>query len=153
MNDMLSFVAWTWMIVLCSITLMSSSPQPSPTRAGTAMAVAAICCVQLGLAASVGLADQLGADGVAWLRLVCASVVLVVAAPWRRSLSRSALRTCVLLGIATAGMTMLFMAAAVRLPLGTASALEFVGPLGSPSAGDGERPGCGPWLRWRASCC
>jgi inner membrane transporter RhtA len=94
------------------------------------MAVAAMCCVQLGLAASVGLADQIGADGVAWLRLVCASVILVVVAPWRTSFRRSALRTCVLLGIATAGMTMLFMAAVVRLPLGTASALEFVGPLG-----------------------
>lgn len=87
-------------------------------------------CVQLGLAASVRLADLIGADGVAWLRLVCASVVLVVIAPWRRPFPRSALRTCVLLGMATAGMTMLFMAAAVRLPLGTASALEFVGPLG-----------------------
>ena len=33
------------------------------------------------------------------------------------------------LGIVTAAMTMLFMAAAARLPLGTASALEFLGPL------------------------
>jgi inner membrane transporter RhtA len=95
------------------------------------MALAAMCCVQLGLAASLGLVDQLGAAGVAWLRLVCASIVLVVAVrPWRTSFSRSALRTCVLLGFATAGMTMLFMAAVVRLPLGTASALEFAGPLG-----------------------
>ncbi len=30
----------------------------------------------------------------------------------------------------TAGVTMLFMAAVDRLPLGTASALEFLGPLG-----------------------
>jgi inner membrane transporter RhtA len=101
------------------------------TRAGASMALAAMCCVQLGLAASVGLADQIGAQGVAWLRLVWAGVVLVVAAaPWRASFSRSALRTCVLLGVATAGMSLLFMAAVVRLPLGTAAALEFVGPLG-----------------------
>ena len=30
----------------------------------------------------------------------------------------------------TAGVTLLFMAAVARLPLGTASALEFLGPLG-----------------------
>ncbi|QIP40894.1 EamA family transporter [Rhodococcus erythropolis] len=33
------------------------------------------------------------------------------------------------LGVVTAGMTLLFMAAVERLPLGTASALEFLGPL------------------------
>jgi inner membrane transporter RhtA len=95
------------------------------------MALAAMCCVQLGVAASVALADRIGAEGVAWLRLVCAGAVLVVAVrPWRISFSRSALLTCIALGVTTAGLTMLFMAAVVRLPLGTASALEFLGPLG-----------------------
>ncbi|MBG0737876.1 EamA family transporter [Paeniglutamicibacter antarcticus] len=89
-----------------------------------------MCCVQLGLAASIGLADQLGPEGVAWLRLVWAAVIIVaVSRPWRAPFSPAVLRTCVLLGIATAGMTMLFMAAVVRLPLGTTSALEFLGPL------------------------
>ncbi len=107
-----------------------SSNKFDGVRAGTAMAVAAMCCVQLGLAASVGLANQLGPEGVAWLRLVWAAVIIIaVARPWRTSFSRAMLRTCVLLGIATAGMTMLFMAAVVRLPLGTTSALEFLGPL------------------------
>jgi inner membrane transporter RhtA len=36
---------------------------------------------------------------------------------------------CVVLGAVTAGITMLFMAAVARIPLGTASALEFLGPL------------------------
>ena len=44
--------------------------------------------------------------------------------------TRSSMITCVALGCVTAGVTMLFMAAVERLPLGTASALEFVGPLG-----------------------
>jgi inner membrane transporter RhtA len=35
-----------------------------------------------------------------------------------------------LLGVATAGATILFMSAVGRLPLGTASAIEFLGPLG-----------------------
>ncbi|MBT2534187.1 EamA family transporter [Arthrobacter sp. ISL-48] len=94
------------------------------------MAGAAMCCVQLGLAASVGLSDRLGSEGVAWLRLAWAALILVAfTRPWRTKLSRSALLTCVVLGVVTAGMTLLFMAAAVRIPLGTASALEFLGPL------------------------
>ncbi|MDQ0757012.1 DMT family transporter [Arthrobacter sp. B3I4] len=97
---------------------------------GTAMAGAAICCVQLGLAASVGLSERLGPEGVSWLRLAWAAVILVVLGrPWRIRVSGSALLTCALLGTVTAGMTLLFMGAAVRIPLGTASALEFLGPL------------------------
>lgn len=66
-----------------------------------------------------------------WLRLAWASVILVVLLrPWRMRFSPSLLRTCALLGVVTAGMTILFMAAAERLPLGTAVALEFLGPLG-----------------------
>jgi inner membrane transporter RhtA len=95
------------------------------------MALAAICCVQLGAAVSVGLSHRVGAEGVAWLRLVwAAAIFLALSRPWSGPFSRSAVLTCVLLGVATAGMTMLYMMAIVRLPLGTASALEFLGPLG-----------------------
>jgi inner membrane transporter RhtA len=100
-------------------------------RTGTSMAVASIVLVQLGLAVSVGLIDRLGAGGAAWLRLAWAAVILLVLVrPRVRGLDRSALLSCVLLGVVTAGITMLFMAAIARLPLGTASALEFLGPLG-----------------------
>ncbi|WP_240974423.1 EamA family transporter [Crystallibacter degradans] len=110
---------------------MTTALRISGTTSGTAMAFAAMCCVQIGLAVSVGLVDRLGAGGVAWLRLAWAAVILVaIARPWRIRFSATALRTCVLLGVATAGMTILFMAAAERLPLGTAVALEFLGPLG-----------------------
>ncbi|MFE9694203.1 DMT family transporter [Micromonospora sp. NPDC005806] len=101
------------------------------TRAGTAMAVASMTCVQLGLAASVGLFDRVGPEGAAWLRLAWAGVLLaVVVRPRPSAFTRSALRACVALGVVTAGVTILFMAAVARLPLGTASALEFLGPLG-----------------------
>lgn len=94
------------------------------------MAGAAMCCVQLGLAASVGLSDRLGSDGVAWLRLIWAALILVAfTRPWRSRFSRRGLVTCILLGLVTAGMTLMYMAAAVRIPLGTATALEFLGPL------------------------
>jgi len=95
------------------------------------MALASMCCVQLGIAASIGLFDQIGAEGAAWLRLAWAGVVLgLVGRPWRATFSRSGLLTCVALGVVIAAMTLLFMAAVSRLPLGTASALEFLGPLG-----------------------
>jgi len=87
--------------------------------------------VQLGLAASVGLIDQVGAGGAAWLRLFWAGVLLlVVVRPRPSAFSRETLRAGVALGVVTAGVTLLFMAAVARLPLGTASALEFLGPLG-----------------------
>jgi inner membrane transporter RhtA len=98
---------------------------------GTSMAVASMLCVQLGLAASVGLIDEIGAEGAAWLRLAWAGVILlVVARPRRSDFTQQTLAACVALGLVTAALTMLFMAALERLPLGTASALEFLGPLG-----------------------
>lgn len=100
-------------------------------RSGAAMAVTSMLCVQLGLAASVALIDQVGADGAAWLRLFWAGVLmLVVVRPRRSTFSRETVRAGVALGVVTAAVTMLFMAAVERLPLGTASALEFLGPLG-----------------------
>jgi inner membrane transporter RhtA len=95
------------------------------------MAITSILCVQLGLAASVGLFDRVGPEGAAWLRLAWAGVLLlVIARPRPSAFSRRGLVACVALGVVTAGVTMLFMAAVSRLPLGTASALEFLGPLG-----------------------
>lgn len=105
------------------------------------MAVAAMMCVQLGLALTVGLIDQLGAAGAGWLRLAWAAMfLLVLVRPRPAHFTRSALFTCVLLGVATAGVTLLFMAALARLPLGTAAALEFLGPLGvAVFRGEGRR--------------
>lgn len=95
------------------------------------MAVTAIVCVQLGLAASVGLFDRIGPEGAACLRLAWAGLLLVLLVRPRRSqFTRSGFRASLMLGVAIAGVTFLFMAALSRLPLGTASALEFIGPLG-----------------------
>ncbi|RDI32663.1 inner membrane transporter RhtA [Rhodococcus sp. AG1013] len=95
------------------------------------MALSAMLCVQLGLAASVALIDQVGVAGAAWLRLAWAGLLLVaIVRPRPEQFTRRAFRSAAALGVATAGMTMLFMAAASRIPLGTASALEFLGPLG-----------------------
>ena len=108
------------------------------------MALASMSLVQIGIAVSVGLSDELGAEGVAWLRLAMAGLVLLaLVRPWRTPFTRSALLTSIALGVCTAGVTMLFMAAVVRLPLGTASALEFLGPLGVALVRGRGPPGCG----------
>ena len=105
--------------------------RPAAARTGTAMAVTSMLCVQLGLAVSVGLFDQVGPEGAAWLRLAWAGVLLLVLVrPRPSAFDRRSLLACVTLGVVTAGLTLLFMAAVARLPLGTASALEFLGPLG-----------------------
>jgi inner membrane transporter RhtA len=101
------------------------------TRTGAGMALAAMLCVQLGIAASVGLFDEVGSDGAACLRLVFAGVILLaVVRPRPGAFSRGSLAAAIGLGAVTAVMTMCFMAAVDRIPLGTASALEFLGPLG-----------------------
>jgi inner membrane transporter RhtA len=103
----------------------------SPATAGATMAVAAMLCVQLGVAVSVGLFDDVGPEGAAGLRLAWAGVLLVLLVrPRPSTFSRRGLAASVALGAVTAAMTMCFMAAVARLPMGTASALEFLGPLG-----------------------
>ncbi|GAA1965180.1 EamA family transporter [Nocardioides panacihumi] len=100
-------------------------------RTGVAMAIASMLCVQLGLAASVGLIDTIGPEGTAWLRLSWAGLLLLALLRPRPSMfDRRSFAATVALGVATGGVTLLFMASIARLPLGTASALEFLGPLG-----------------------
>jgi inner membrane transporter RhtA len=100
-------------------------------RTGAFMAMGSMACVQVGLAIAVTLIDEIGVEGAAWLRLAWAGVLmLVIVRPRPAAFTRKTFGVCVLLGVVTASVTMLFMAAAGRIPLGTASALEFLGPLG-----------------------
>lgn len=101
------------------------------TRIGVAMAMASMVSVQVGLALSLGLVDRLGVEGAAWIRLFWAGIILLlIVRPRPSAFTRSTFLTCVLLGVVTSGITLLFMAAIARIPLGTASAIEFLGPLG-----------------------
>src|SRR3954469_25481482 len=106
-------------------------PAMTSSRTGASMAIASMMCVQLGVAASVGLFDEIGPEGAACLRLSWAGLImLALVRPRRGSYSPAVLRGGIALGVVTAGVTMLFMAAVDHLPLGTAVALEFLGPLG-----------------------
>ena len=99
-------------------------------RTGAFMAMGSMLCVQVGLAIAVTLIDQIGVEGAAWLRLAWAGILLLlIVRPKRSAFTRSSFGMCVVLGVVTAAITLLFMAALDRIPLGTASAIEFLGPL------------------------
>jgi inner membrane transporter RhtA len=100
-------------------------------RTGAFMAMGSMLCVQMGLAIAVTLIDRIGVEGAAWLRLAWAGILLLlIVRPRAAAFTRSSFVMCVVLGVVTAAITLLFMAALDRIPLGTASALEFLGPLG-----------------------
>ncbi len=84
----------------------------------------------VGAALAVGLFDRLSPSAVAVLRLCGAAVVLIA---WRRP-GRDAWRGArlagaVAFGLATGLMNLAFYEAIARLPLGTAVAIEFCGPV------------------------
>ncbi|BAU32412.1 EamA family transporter [Microcella alkaliphila] len=95
------------------------------------LAVAAMLMIQLGSALSAALLiPELGAGGTAWLRLTLGAIILVaIARPPLRSIRRSDVLPLLGLGVATGLMTVFFLAALARIPLGIAVAIEFLGPL------------------------
>ena len=102
----------------------------SAVPAPWALAVGAMLSVQLGSALSVGLIEAVGPAGTAWLRLTAGGLLfLVIARPPLRSIRRADLPAILGLGVTTGLMTVTFLAALDRIPLGTAVAIEFLGPL------------------------
>jgi len=94
------------------------------------MVVVAMLSVQLGAAISIVLFDQIGVAGTAWLRMTFGAIgIILIARPrfWRWSVRE--LRAPILLGVVSAVMTLCFLQAIDLLPLGTAVAIEFLGPL------------------------
>ena len=86
----------------------------------------------VGAALAVGLFAVLPAGTVAWLRVAVAAVLLLAwRRPWRvRDLwEPRRLRVTVLFGVVLATMNVTFYIAIEHLPLGTAVALEFLGPV------------------------
>ena len=84
----------------------------------------------VGAALAVLLFASVPAAGVAWLRVVAAAAVLVAwRRPWRTPWTGARLRLVAAFGIALALMNLCFYLAIDRLPLGTAVAIEFCGPI------------------------
>nr|WP_133741007.1 EamA family transporter [Actinorugispora endophytica] len=90
--------------------------------------------LQAGSAFAVRLFDSVGPGGVTWLRLSWAALVLLALGGrplWRavRAARRRELGAVALLGAVSAGMMVAYSEAAARIDLGTATAIEFLGPL------------------------
>lgn len=95
------------------------------------LAVTAIVIIQLGAALSTRLFDAVGTGGTGWLRLLFGGLIFIAIARPRLSDYRLAdLRIALVLGLMTGAMTLFFLAAIDRIPLGTTVAIEFLGPLG-----------------------
>ena len=89
----------------------------------------------VGAALAVGVFGTIAAASVAWLRIAVAAVVLVGwRRPWRSRWERADLRTAVGFGVVLALMNVAFYIAIDHLPLGTAVAIEFLGPVGVAAA-------------------
>jgi len=94
------------------------------------LAVTAILSVQLGSALSVNMIDAVGPAGTAWLRLSMGAVILLaIGRPPLRSIRRPDVLPLLGLGVTTGVMTVGFLAAVEHIHLGTAVAIEFLGPL------------------------
>jgi inner membrane transporter RhtA len=83
-----------------------------------------------GSAVAVLLFDRVPASGVAWLRVLAAAVALVLwRRPWRTAWTARRLGLVAAFGLALGLMNLVFYLAIDRLPLGTAVAIEFAGPI------------------------
>ncbi|WP_263995576.1 EamA family transporter [Mycobacterium yunnanensis] len=84
----------------------------------------------VGAAVGVFLFQTTDPMAVAWLRAAAAAVALVVwRRPWRGDWTRRSIAVAGGFGVVTVGMNVAFFEAIDRIPLGTAVAVEFVGPI------------------------
>ncbi|MDH1629813.1 threonine/homoserine exporter RhtA [Pseudomonas mosselii] len=90
----------------------------------------AMASIQSGASLAKSMFPIVGAQGTTALRLIFASVImLVLLRPWRARLDASTLRSVIIYGMALGGMNFLFYMSLRSVPLGIAVALEFTGPL------------------------
>jgi inner membrane transporter RhtA len=100
----------------------------------------AIASVQFGSAIAATLFARVGPDGAVLLRLVSASIVLLVL--WRprlRGRTRRELLLAGAFGLVLAAMNLSFYIALHRIPLGIAVSIEFLGPLAVAIGGSRRR--------------
>lgn len=104
--------------------------RPAPTTTAVGQVIVSTTVTHVGAALATTLFVRLTPAGTAWLRLTCAAIALLIIVrptPW--TMPRRDLALFALLGADNALMMTAFFAAIHRLPLGTAAALGFLGPL------------------------
>lgn len=90
----------------------------------------AMASIQSGASLAKSMFPIVGAQGTTALRLVFASIImLLLLRPWRARFNGKTLRTVLVYGMALGGMNFLFYMSLRSVPLGIAVALEFTGPL------------------------
>ena len=92
--------------------------------------IIAMASIQSGASLAKSMFPVVGAQGTTALRLVFASIImLLLLRPWRARMNAATLRSVVIYGLALGGMNLLFYMSVRTVPLGIAVALEFTGPL------------------------
>jgi inner membrane transporter RhtA len=100
-----------------------------PTWSIPAVFVVGAVSQYVGAAVGVFLFETTEPSTVAWLRAAAAAVALLAwRRPWRRRWERRQAGTALTFGLVTIGMNVAIYEAMARIPLGTAVAIEFVGP-------------------------
>ena len=137
-------IRWTWRdgsVHSGSVTTSVSSPAaataPSGRSPGTVAPLTPVLfilgsCIslQFGAALAVQLFPAIGAFGTTALRLgIAALVLLAIVRPKIHLFTRQQWIAVVLFGLAIGAMNGAFYASLERIPLGTAVAIEFLGPL------------------------
>lgn len=90
----------------------------------------AMASIQSGASLAKSMFPIIGAQGTTTLRLIFASVImLLILRPWRTRITATTLRNVIIYGMALGGMNFLFYMSLQTVPLGIAVALEFTGPL------------------------
>lgn len=109
---------------------MTAILKPMERVPAPALLLGAIVSLQLGAVLAIGLFPVFGTNGVLFLRLALGGLLLCVLYRGQlRSGWRRAPRGIALLGVLIAVMSILFYESLLRLPLGIAVAIEFLGPL------------------------
>jgi inner membrane transporter RhtA len=94
------------------------------------LVLAGILSVQFGAGIAKSLFDEVAPTTIVWLRLATSAVVLtLVARPALRGRSRSDWLVAIALGVSLGVMNWAIYQSFLRIPLGVAVTLEFVGPL------------------------
>src|SRR4051794_10881611 len=94
------------------------------------LTILSMTSVQLGTALATGLFATVGPAGTVWLRFSAGALIfLAMRRPTLRGRSRQELVSALALGAVTGLMSVSFLSAVARIPLGTTVAIEFLGPL------------------------